>query len=149
MKSKRFCDACMLLGQVVCPGHNNSLQLTNLVRIRHSWFRSRCQRPQLSHNRAIRPAHCSRSHFVPARFPCLKIMSQRIKSSWLSLGETRRGRSYSALNFHMWMEFFQFSSVEIVYYWYWLVHSLCMVCCAEIANCRFCANTIINMCAAF
>lgn len=109
MKSNRFCDARLLFGQVVCPGHNNTLQLclqTYSVRIRHSWFRSRCQRPQLSHNKAIRPSHCSQSHFAPARLPCLKIMSQRIKASWLTLGETRRGQWYSALNFHFHFFFF-------------------------------------------
>lgn len=73
----------LLNRQCMAPVCNNALQLclqTNLVRIRHSWFR-RCQRPQLTHNRAIRPAHCSQSHFVLALVPLSEDMSQRIKAS--------------------------------------------------------------------
>lgn len=80
----------LLNRQCMAPVCNNGLQLclqTNLVWIRHSWFRRRCQRPQLTHNRAIRPAHCSRSHFAPALVPMSEDMSQRIKASWLSLVE--------------------------------------------------------------
>lgn len=76
--------------------------------------------------------------------PCLKIMSRRIKASWLSQVETGRARWYSA-----WVYFYHFFSSDIVYYWCCLVPSLCVLCCAEIASCRFCANSAINMRAAF
>lgn len=89
----------LLNRQYMAPVCNNALQLclqTNLVRIRHSWFRRRCQRPQLTHNRAIRPAHCSRSHFVAALVPLTEDMSQRIKPSWLRLVETTGVEWYCA-----------------------------------------------------
>lgn len=89
----------LLNRQCMAPVCNNGLQLclqTNLVRIRHSWFRRRCQRPQLTYNGAIRPAHCSQSHFVPALVPLSEDRSQRIKASWLSLVETRRVEGYRA-----------------------------------------------------
>lgn len=63
-----------------------------------TWFRRRCQRPQLTHKRAIRPAHCSQSHFVPALVFLSEDMSQRIKASWLRVVETRRVGWYSAWN---------------------------------------------------
>lgn len=63
-----------------------------------TWFRRRCQRPQLTHKRAIRPAHCSRSHFVPAPVLLSEDMSQRIKAAWLNMLETRRVEWYSAWN---------------------------------------------------
>ncbi len=37
---------------------------------------------------------------------------------------------------------FRFSAVEM----FTTVVSHCAVCCAEIANCRFCANSIMNVC---
>lgn len=74
----------LLNSHCMAPVCDNALQLclqTHLVRIRHSWFRRRRQRLQLTHNRAIRPAHCSQCHFVPALVRLSEAMSQRIKAS--------------------------------------------------------------------
>lgn len=94
-------SSSLLNRQCMAPVCDDALQLClqrHLVRIRHSWFRRRCQRPLVTHNRAIRPAHCSRSHFVPALVPLSEDMSQRIKACWLSPVETRIVEWYSAWN---------------------------------------------------